>query len=202
MNKQTMIRFLLMLGGNLMIGIGIAFSLYANMGNDPFSTMNLGISMFTEISFGTVQLIVNCILFLIPLFFDRRQIGLGTIGNMVLVGYCADFFAPYCARLLNWIPFNTSLLAMGMGVLITSFGCAFYLAAEMGASPWDSFAFVVTKHFPSVPYMPLRIAQDLSGLFIGYIFHATIGISSLIHAFCLGSFISFFRSKIHNFFLK
>ena len=62
MNKNTGIRFLLMLGGNLMIGVGIAFSLYAQMGNDPFSTMNLGFSNFTGISFGTIQLIINCIL--------------------------------------------------------------------------------------------------------------------------------------------
>ncbi len=202
MKQQTVIRFLLMLGGNLMIGIGIAFSLYANMGNDPFSTMNLGLSSFTGISFGNVQLIVNCLLFLIPLLFDRSQIGLGTIGNMVLVGYCADFVSPFCTGLLNSLPFNAFFLAMIVGVLITSFGCAFYLAADMGASPWDSFAFVVTKHLSKVPYMPLRITQDLFGLFIGFLFHATVGISSIIHAFCLGSFISFFTAKIRTFFLK
>lgn len=202
MNKNTGIRFLLMLGGNLMIGVGIAFSLYAQMGNDPFSTMNLGFSNFTGILFGTIQLIINCILFMIPLLFDRSQIGLGTIGNMVLVGYCADFFSPLCAQLLNMLSFNATILAMIVGVLITSFGCAFYLAAQMGASPWDSMAFVVTKHFPSIPYMPFRIAQDLLALLIGFIFHATIGLSSLIHAFCLGSFISFFSSKIRAFFLK
>ena len=46
----------------------------------------------TGISFGTCQLSMNLLLAVVVLLVNRRMIGLGTLGNMVLVGYVSDFF--------------------------------------------------------------------------------------------------------------
>ena len=63
----------------------------SGFGVDPFSCMNLGISGFLGMSFGNWQLIMNAALLLIVWFTVRHCIGPGTIINMVLVGYTADF---------------------------------------------------------------------------------------------------------------
>ena len=77
--------------GILFIGLCVSFLRLSQFGVDPFSAMNLGISGFIGWSFGTWQLLVNAIILVVVFFQARSCIGLGTIINMVFVGYIADF---------------------------------------------------------------------------------------------------------------
>ena len=61
-------------------------------GTDPFTAMNLGISEKIGLLLGHWQLLFNLILFIFVVFGDRRQIGIGTVANMVLVGNSGTFF--------------------------------------------------------------------------------------------------------------
>ena len=89
--KEMQKRTLLMLIAVILMGVGVQFLNRTNLGPDPCSAMNFGFSALTGLSFGTYQLCFNAVLFLIIFFIDRKQFGLGTIGNMVVVGYSADF---------------------------------------------------------------------------------------------------------------
>ena len=73
----------MMLAGILLIGMCVASYRMSGFGVDPFSCMNLGISGFLGMSFGTWQLIVNAVLLVIVWFTVRTCIGVGTIVNMV-----------------------------------------------------------------------------------------------------------------------
>ena len=89
--KYGPVRIAMMLIGILLIGMCVASYRMSGFGVDPFSCMNLGISGFLGMSFGNWQLIVNVVLLIIVWFTVRHCIGLGTIVNMVFVGYTADF---------------------------------------------------------------------------------------------------------------
>ncbi len=88
---ESKIRILLMVTGILLIGLCVSFLRIAGFGVDPFSGMNLAISGFIGWSFGNWQLVINIVLLIIVFFTVRHCIGLGTIINMVFVGYIADF---------------------------------------------------------------------------------------------------------------
>ena len=45
-------RLLMMLAGNLLIGVGVAFYRMSGFGADPYTCMNLGVSGFLGMSFG------------------------------------------------------------------------------------------------------------------------------------------------------
>ena len=53
--------------------------------------MNYGISHKLGLSFGNYQLLSNIVLLIIAIIFEKKLIGTGTFGNMILVGYSADF---------------------------------------------------------------------------------------------------------------
>ena len=89
---ESKIRILLMVTGILLIGLCVSFLRIAGFGVDPFSGMNLAISGFIGWSFGNWQLVINIVLLIIVFFTVRHCIGLGTIINMVFVGYIADFY--------------------------------------------------------------------------------------------------------------
>lgn len=90
-NSKTY-RTVLVIIGVIIIGFGVSLLVRAGLGTDPFSCLNLGISKLTGKSFGTCQLIMNLILCLVPFIFSKKNLGIGTLINMILVGYTADFF--------------------------------------------------------------------------------------------------------------
>ena len=83
-------RTLVMLVAVIFMGMGVGFFMLGTMGSDPFSTLNLGVSSKLGLSFGSWQAVFNILLLVIIVIFDRSKLGLGTIGNMFLVGFSAD----------------------------------------------------------------------------------------------------------------
>ena len=73
----------MMLTGILFISICVGCYRLSNFGVDAFSCMNLGISGFLHMSFGTWQLIMNAAILAVVFFTVRKNIGAGTIINMI-----------------------------------------------------------------------------------------------------------------------
>ena len=68
-SKHYLIRALAVVMGIFMVGIAVGLFKLAEMGADPFTAMNTGISSVLNMQFGTLQLFVNAgILVLIFLF--------------------------------------------------------------------------------------------------------------------------------------
>ena len=90
-SKHYLIRALAVVMGIFMVGIAVGLFKLAEMGADPFTAMNTGISSVLNMQFGTLQLFVNAGILVLIFLFKRQFIGFGTIFNMVFVGYTADF---------------------------------------------------------------------------------------------------------------
>ena len=84
-------RLLLMLIGVIVMGICVSVLKLTHFGTDPCSATNYGLCKLTGLSFGTIQVITATLYFLIVICFDYSKLGLGTLGNMFVVGYVADF---------------------------------------------------------------------------------------------------------------
>ena len=90
--KENKIKLIILCMGLLMQGFGLSFLILLNLGTDPCSSFTLGLVNYVPLSFGTCQLLCHLVTFVIVLFLDRKKIWIGTIGNMVFLGYIADFF--------------------------------------------------------------------------------------------------------------
>ncbi|WP_275443062.1 YczE/YyaS/YitT family protein [Petralouisia muris] len=206
--KYSPARILMMLVGILLIGMCVASYRMSGFGVDPFSCMNLGVSGFVGMSFGTWQLIVNAVLLIIVWFTVRHCIGLGTIVNMVCVGYTADFLCWLCLEQMGLhvtTPLRIFLLALG--TLFASLGCACYMVAEMGIAPYDSVAFIVTKYTKErVSFRVARVLSDLIVIVIGITFcllaknniWEIVGLGTIVNACCNGPLIQFFRERFEK----
>lgn len=204
--KYSPRNLLLMLVGILLIGMCVATYRMSGFGVDPFSCMNLGISGFLRMSFGTWQLIINAVILVIVWFTVRQYIGLGTVVNMVCVGYTADFL---CWIFLEQIGLQVTMplriLFLILGTLFASLGCACYMIANMGIAPYDSVAFIITKYtHERIPFRFARVVSDLTVVVIGIVFclmaHNSIweivGLGTIVNACLNGPLIQFFRDRI------
>lgn len=206
--KYSPRRILLMLVGILLIGMCVASYRMSGFGVDAFSCMNLGVSGFLRMSFGTWQLIINAVLLVVVWFTIRHCIGLGTVVNMVCVGYTADFL---CWVFLDQIGLTVTLplriLFLILGTLLASLGCACYMIANMGISPYDSVAFIIVKcTHEKISFRLARVLSDLVVIVIGVTFcvmaHNSIwqivGLGTIVNACVNGPLIQFFRDRIEK----
>ncbi|NBJ92603.1 YczE/YyaS/YitT family protein [Parablautia muri] len=192
--------------GNFFIGTCVASYRISVFGVDAYSSMNLGISGFLGMSFGNWQLIMNvCILSVIFLNI-RRFIGLGTIINMVFVGYIADFLCWLVRDVMKvnaGLPLRVIFLCIGM--ILCSLGCALYMEADLGLSPYDSVPFLIMKFTKDkVSFRMARVSADVTVMLIGVVFCLAahnnvweiVGIGTVINAFCNGPLMQFFRTRM------
>lgn len=198
-------RCIMMVTGILFIGICVGSFRLSAFGVDAFTCMNLGISGFLRMSFGTWQLIMNAAILALVFFTARRCIGAGTIVNMVGVGYMADFI---CWLFQEVWEVNMTLplriLALVTGSLLAGIGVAFYMAAEMGIAPYDSVALIIEKGTNGkIKFQYARVLSDITVVIVGVAFcllsggdlRLIIGIGTVCNALFNGPLIQFF--KVH-----
>lgn len=145
---------------------------------------------------------------MIVLFTVRHCIGLGTIVNMVGVGYVADFLCWLLTEQLSLtVTMPLRIVFLALGTLLCSFGCALYMVADLGIAPYDSVAFIITKYTrEKVSFRVARVMSDVCVMVVGVAFclmaknslWEIIGIGTVVNALCNGPLIQFFRGKIEN----
>lgn len=201
-SKHTLIRALAVVAGIFMVGIAVGLFKLAEMGADPFTAMNTGISAVLGMRFGTLQLLVNAGILVLIFLFKRQFIGFGTIFNMVFVGYTADFVMWLMAKLgipFAGIPVRIAVLAVA--ALLICVGDALYISANMGMSPYDAAGYVVESLTRgTVPFRIARILLDAICVGLAFLTGSQagiqwkiIGIGTILLTFCTGPLIQFFR---------
>lgn len=186
----------------ILMGLSLSFLIRLNFGTDPCSAMNLGISRHLHLSFGTWLVLFNIILFILVIVFDRSQLGWGTLVNMLLVGYSADFFK----WLFNLILPDNAFDSLGIRiiVLIPSLfvfivAAAVYMAVDLGSAPYDAIVFIIASKLKKIPFRLIRIAWDMTACLIGFLLGSTIGVVTVLIAFLLGPVIAWVKEKINRF---
>ena len=191
--KRILICFVAVFG----MGFFLSFLMLCNLGTDPCSFMNKAVSLRIGMMFGTWQLIMNAVMLLIVIFFDRSNLGFGTIFNMVLVGYYVDFFDWLWGKVIPARVFTDAATRWPIflvALLCFIISAAVYINSDMGVSPYDALPKIitdkVTKRFPKVPKMLLRMAWDFSAIVVGILVGGKPVIGIVLMAIFLGPAIS------------
>lgn len=185
-----------MVAGNIVLGLGIGIFKLSGMGNDSSSAMVIAIAETVGLPFSVTSIIFNFFCFLVEIFLGKGMIGIGTFFNWGLVGVFADLLV-YSVTYLLGVPqtFVYRLVVMLVGVVVLSIGCSLYQTADMGISPYDSLALIISKRL-KLPYFWSRIATDSSCVAVALALHGLIGPGTLICTFGLGPFVSFFNRTL------
>ncbi len=85
-------------------------------------------------------------IFIFILWLDRKQIGIGTILNMVLVGFEIQWFTTIYHQLFGY---RTTFLIVAadtlIGLTLFTLGASLYMAPDLGAAPYDAIAPIITQ---------------------------------------------------------
>lgn len=180
----------------LLMGFAISVFSYSGMGVDPYTAFNMIVSAKLGISFGFFQMCMNGVILLLVAIVSKRLVGLGTVFNMVGVGYVCQFFtAIYDAVLPENNILAIRILTMLAGVFLLSLSASLYFNCDLGVSPYDALGFVIEENL-KLKYKWCRVITDLVCTAFAFALGGPIGVGTVVTAFFMGPVVSFCDTRI------
>lgn len=175
-------RLLLLTSGCVVLGVGVALLLAADLGSDGFSTLVNGLSRTSGLPFVVANLVVSAGYLLIAA--SRRLLpGVGTVVQVVVVGLVVSALLPALATPSSYVG-RGLLLVVALPVL--ALGIAAYLAGHLGAGPIESAALAWD---PPVPFRwSYGVAQGASAV-VGWLLGGTVGVGTVAVVVLLGPLV-------------
>jgi uncharacterized membrane protein YczE len=173
---------LLLVGGCVVLGVGVALLLTADLGSDGFSTLVNGVAIATGLSFWVANVLVS-LAFLAVAATRRVLPGVGTLVQVVVVGGAASVLLDLLDTPGSW-PAQALMLALALPVI--GVGIATYLGSRTGAGPAEAAGLAWD---PPVPFRWSYSAVQGGGALGGWLLGATIGPGTVVVILLLGPLV-------------
>ena len=182
-------------------GFGVYWLNKIAFGTDPCTVLNMAVASKIGLSYGNTLLIFNCILFLIVIKFGIKQIGIGTLANMIVIGYTVDFF--------NWAfrdifpdsffePFKTRVIILIPALIVFIVAASLYMAVDLGQSPYDAVPMIIAKKNPKLKFVWVRICWDAVMTLAGFLLGGTVGIVTVCVALFIGPCVTAIKNILRK----
>ena len=200
-------RIFMSLAGVIITAISVGAFKFAALGVDPFQTFMTGMDALIPISFGTLYVILNAVLLLFALAFDRHYIGISTLINLFLLGYVVDFTVHLLTVLIPEATVAIRVLSFLLGFVFLCLGSSMYMTADLGVSTYDAIALICTNKWKLGKFRYVRITTDIACILLGVTaflvsggsanqISSFLGIGTVLTAFFMGPLIDLFNRKI------
>lgn len=202
--KDIKIRIGMMMAGIVGMGIFLSFLIGVDYGTESSSFMNLALAERFDISFGTMMLLTNALFFIPVVFLEPKLIHIGTVANMVLIGYISDFCQEIWARCLPSFlfteqPYRTIVFVAALFFFLVS--VAFYMNADIGQAPYDAVPTIIS-HRLHLPFFAVRVSWDFTVILIGILAGKRLSIATVVFAFTIGPAVSVIGAFIRSMYDK
>ena len=195
--EKFLIRILMSCIGLIVLGIGVSFTIVSNLGVDPASTLELGMSKQLGISYGTSAAIYNVVILFFVFLIDRKYINISSILAIFLIGYTVEYILMIIQPLnLTNLNFITRIIFCIIGCFIVSIGVTIYIFSNLGVGATDCISEIISER-TSFSYRFIRIVSDFILVFLGYLTGGIVGVGTLITAFTIGPFVQLSRKLLY-----
>ena len=205
--KNLAKRILMSLFGVIICAISVGVFKIAALGVDPFQSFMAGLDKLIPLDFGLLYIIVNALLLIFALVFDRHYIGIATFINLFLLGYITQFSYQFLQTVIVEPSIFVRAACLVVGVVVICFGSAFYMTADLGVSTYDAVALIIVNTWKKGKFQYVRIITDIVCVILGAALFVlgggkisaipTIaGIGTIITAFFMGPLIEFFNVHV------
>jgi uncharacterized protein len=172
-------RTAMLIVGCVVLGVGVALLLAADLGSDGYSTFVNGLTITTGVDFWIVNLVVGVVLVALAVL-RKVYPGIGTVVQVVLVGVTVSVVLGLLAT-PDALVSRAALLAAAFPVL--ALGIALYLGSHTGAGPAEAAALAWD---PPVPFKWSYSVVQGGGALGGWLLGATVGVGTLAVILLLG----------------
>ncbi len=210
--KELLLRVIILMIGLTIAHLGVTLFILADLGSDPFNVLVQGIFRtisgivnWSFITHGRVHIVICFIIILALLAVDKSYIKIGTVLCMIFGGPIIDLFTVVLAPIFAFtdsLVFKIVMLALGCVIL--AYGMTIVIKSDAGTGPNDLVSVVISDKTKK-KFSVVRIIVDVSFVVIGFVLGGSLGIGTIICAFCVGPVAGHFlpiNEKIVNRILK
>ena len=179
--RPKLISILFLIIGLILFGLGEALLISAGIGVSPWTVLGQGISRVFNLSIGTATFFIS--LFVLLCWIPLKQIpGLGTMLNVIIIATVLDYSLPYLPSPEIYFFKLTQVI---LGIIITGFGGAVYLIANLGPGPRDGLM-TGLQSTSNLPIAWVRSGIELTVVLIGWLLGGVVGLGTLLFAVGIG----------------
>ncbi len=179
--RPRLVSLLGLIVGLMIFGLGEAILVAASVGVSPWTVFAQGVTNVTGwgLGFATFVISASVLLLWIPL---KQTPGIGTVLNAVIIALMLEYVL---VLLPTFETYAANALLAVVGVLVTGFGGAIYLVANLGPGPRDGLM-TGLQSFTGKPIALVRTGLELSVVMIGWLLGGTLGLGTVFYAFGIG----------------
>ena len=183
--NQSLQRFLLLIFGLTVFGIGEAFLVVTSLGNSPWVVLSEGISLNSNLNIGQATLCVSLVVlfFWIPL---RQKPGFGTLANIVVIAVAIELGLLIIPEVEN---ISLKLFYVLFGILLVGIGSALYITCGLGTGPRDGL--MTGLHYRTgVRVGRVRLGIEVLALATGALLGGSLGVGTALFALFIGQSVA------------
>lgn len=186
------------------MGMCISLLSMTKFGTDPGSAMNYGMARMLGLSFGTYQLTFYVALLIVVMLIDRTLIGPGTFGNMILIGFSADFMTWMLGKFgitqIHTLPMRVGVMIPALIIFVLA--ASVYLNSDLGMAPYDAVPYLVHKKLcvktgKKIKFRIVRIAYDGLVALFAFCIKGEVGVITALMVISLGPSIDMVDKLLH-----
>jgi len=168
--------------GLVLYGVSMALMIESTLGLDPWDVFHQGLARITQLSFGTVTVLVGALVLLlwIPL---RQRPGIGTLSNVLVIGPAVDL-ALFLLPTVAGLPARLAFLAGG--IVLNGLATGLYIGARLGPGPRDGLMTGYVALRPRRSIRLVRTAIEVIVLALGFALGGTVGVGTVAYALAIG----------------
>ena len=183
MKKHFWIRFIKLIFGLFLHGLGIVMQIQATIGYAPWDVLHVGLSQTFGITIGQASISVGLVILVFD-FLLKEPLGIGTILNMLLVGSFVDLImstglVPQMDHLFG------SVLLLFFGLVVLALGVYFYIGSGFGAGPRDTLMVALNRRL-NIPIGIARSGIEFTALLIGWLLGGMVGLGTVMAVILIG----------------
>ncbi|MDT7570632.1 MAG: hypothetical protein QOE05_806 [Actinomycetota bacterium] len=190
-------RFVKLLVGLCLFGVGIWLGLQARLGVGPWDVLHGGLAKHLGTPFGRTSIGVSVVVFVIALLAKVRP-GIGTVLNVLVIGAVIDLCLG--TSLLDGIddgPLALRALTTVGGIVAVAIGSALYLGAHLGPGPRDGLMVAIHQR-TGWPVGAARAALECTVLVVGVLLGGPVGVGTIAFALGIGPAVQVAFRVLHQ----
>jgi uncharacterized membrane protein YczE len=183
--NQSLQRFLILIFGLTLFGIGEAFLVITSLGNSPWVVLSEGISLNSNLNIGQATFFVSLMVlfFWIPL---KQKPGFGTLANIVVIAAAIELGLLIIPEVNN---LALKVFYVLFGILLVGIGSALYITCGLGTGPRDGL--MTGLHYRTgVRVGRVRLGIEVVALTTGALLGGSLGVGTALFALLIGQSVA------------
>ncbi|MDO4378680.1 MAG: YitT family protein [Erysipelotrichia bacterium] len=194
MSKKFIKRMAVMIISGMIIGLGIAFFVSADLGADSMTTFEQGISKTFNIDLALCSIVANALFVVLTLFVQPKALTIPTLVYPLFISLgikLADIvLVPVDSLPLRIVFMLLGLVTIGLGIGLGS-NC------NCGNNPYDGFVICLSEKF-TIQFNYVRMVIDAVLLIGGILMQGSYGIGTIIAILLQGTIAQLFIDNLGN----